>query len=122
MKNLYRYQAKYMQEIGGKNSGIDVLKNWMIDIDADKLSFLMNKGIIGEKEFSSAGSGNGVKLTPADIMQKLCAGILHLPLLFNLIGATTKMKKQMAIGTEIPKRWDEAEFKKWQEEYEKNFC
>ncbi len=118
-KNLYRYQVQYMKEIGGKNSGIDVLKNWMINIDEDKLSFLMNKGIIGEKEFSSAGSGNGVKLTPADIMQKLAAGILHLPLLFNLIGATTKMKKQMAIGAAIPENIEG--FPQWQIEYEKNF-
>ncbi len=120
-ENLYRYQAQYMQEIGGKNSGIDVLKNWMIDIDADKLSFLMNKQIIGEKEFSSAGSGNGVQLTFGDIMQKLAAGIGHLPMLFNLIGATTKMKKQMAIGKSIPAQWDEAAFKQWQAEYEANF-
>ncbi len=119
--NLYRYQVQYMKEIGGKNSGIDVLKNWMINIDADKLSFLMNKGIVGEKEFSSAGSGNGVKLTPVDIMQKLCAGIFHLPLLFNLIGATTKMKKQMVIGVSLPEKWNEKDFAVWQEEYEKNF-
>ncbi len=119
--NLYRYQAKYMQEIGGKNSGIDVLKNWMIDISADNLSFLMNKQIIGEKEFSSAGSGNGVQLTFGDIMQKLVAGIGHLPMLFNLIGATTKMKKQMAIGKAIPTEWNETAFKEWQAEYEKNF-
>ncbi len=119
--NLYRYQAKYMQEIGGKNSGIDVLKNWMIDIDADKLSFLMNKQIIGEKEFSSAGSGNGVQLSFGDIMQKLIAGIGHLPMLFNLIGATTKMKKQMAIGKAIPEAWDEQAFTAWQKEYENNF-
>ncbi len=119
--NLYRYQAQYMAEIGGKNSGIDVLKNWMIDIEADKLSFLMNKQIIGEKEFSAAGSGNGVQLSFSDIMAKLIAGIAHLPMLFNLIGATTKMKKQMAIGKEIPKEWDEKAFAAWQAEYEKFF-
>lgn len=119
--NLYRYQVKYMEEIGGKNSGIDVLKNWMIGIRADKLSFLMNKEIIGEKEFSSAGSGNGVQLSFGDIMKKLIAGIGHLPLLFNLIGATTKMKRQMAIGKSIPAEWDEKAFLLWQQEYEKNF-
>ncbi len=119
--NLYRYQARYMVEIGGKNSGIDVLKNWMIDIESDKLSFLMNKQIIGEKEFSAAGSGNGVQLSFGDIMSKLVAGIAHLPMLFNLIGATTKMKKQMAIGKAIPAEWNEQSFKKWQEEYEKYF-
>ncbi len=120
-ENLYRYQVQYMQEIGGKNSGIDVLKNWMIDIEADKLSFLMNKQIIGEKEFSAAGSGNGVQLSFGDILQKLVAGIAHLPMLFNLIGATTKMKKQMAIGKAIPQTWNETEFLQWQQEYEKNF-
>ncbi len=119
--NLYRYQARFMKEIGGKNSGIDVLKNWMIDIDSDKLSFLMNKGIVGEKEFSSAGSGNGVKLSFRDIMQKVVAGFRHMPLLFNLISAVTKMKKQMAIGNAIPETWNEAEFAEWQKEYEKNF-
>ncbi len=119
--NLYRYQAQFMKEIGGKNSGIDVLKNWMIDIDADKLSFLMNKGIVGKKEFSSAGSGNGVKLSFGDIMQKIVAGFWHLPLLFNLIGAVTKMKKQMATGAAIPETWNETEFKAWREEYEENF-
>lgn len=120
-ENLYRYQVKYMQEIGGKNSGIDVLKNWMIDIDANALSFLMNNKIIGEKEFSSAGSGNGVQLSFGDILQKLIAGIAHLPMLFNLIGATTKMKKQMAIGKAIPPEWDENAFLRWKQEYEKNF-
>ncbi len=119
--SLYRYQVRFMKEIGGKNSGIDVLKNWMIDIDADKLSFFMNKQIIGEKEFSAAGSGNGVKLTPADIMQKIVAGFTHLPMLFNLIGAVSKMKKQMAIGAEIPEEWNHESFSQWQKEYEKNF-
>ncbi len=119
--NLYRYQVKFMKEIGGKNSGIDVLKNWMIDIDSNKLSFLMKKGIVGEKEFSSAGSGNGVKLTFGDIMQKIVAGFRHMPLLFNLISAVTKMKKQMAIGAAIPEEWNDTDFAKWQEEYEKNF-
>lgn len=120
-ENLYRYQVKFMQEIGGKNSGIDVLKNWMIDIRADKLSFLMNKKIIGEKEFSSAGSGNGVQLSFGDMMQKLISGIGHLPMLFNLIGATRKMKRQMAIGKAIPTEWDENAFMRWKQEYEKNF-
>ena len=119
--NLYRYQVRFMKEIGAKNSGIDVLKNWMINIDADKLSFFMNKKIIGEKEFSAAGSGNGVKLTPNDIMQKIAAGFAHLPLLFNLIGAVSKMKKQMAIGAEIPDEWNKEAFLEWKKEYEKNF-
>lgn len=119
--NLYRYQVEFMKEIGGKNSGIDVLKNWMIDIDSDKLSFLMNKGIIGEKEFSAAGSGNGVKLSFGDIMNKVVVGIGRLPLLFNVIGAVSKMKKQMAIGVEIPEKWNEAEFNEWRKKYEVNF-
>lgn len=120
-ENLYRYQVKFMKEIGGKNSGIDVLKNWMIDIDADKLSFLMNKGIIGEKEFSAAGSGNGVKLSFGDIMQKVVVGIGRLPLLFNVIGGVSKMKKQMVIGAEIPETWDETAFNEWRKKYEANF-
>ncbi len=120
-ENLYRYQVGFMKEIGGKNSGIDVLKNWMIDISSENLSFLMNKGIVGEKEFSSAGSGNGVKLSGGDIIEKVIAGFWRMPLLFNLISAVTKMKKQMKIGAAIPEEWNESAFNSWRKEYEKNF-
>lgn len=120
-ENLYRYQVQFMKENGGKNSGIDVLKNWMIDIDAKKLDFLMNKQIIGEKEFSAAGSGNGIQLGFGDIMAKIKAGFFHMPLLFNLIGGVSAMKKQMKIAAQIPDRWDKAAFDKWRKAYEKNF-
>ncbi len=120
-ENLYRYQVQFMKENGGKNSGIDVLKNWMIDIDADDLDFLMNKKIIGEKEFSAAGSGNGIKLGFSDIMQKVKAGFFRMPLLFKLISGVSKMKKQMAIAAEIPQEWDEEKFNDWKMRYEENF-
>ncbi len=120
-ENLYRYQVQFMKENGGKNSGIDVLKNWMIDIDANALDFLMNKKIIGEKEFSAAGSGNGIKLGFSDIMQKVKAGFFRMPLLFKLISGVSKMKKQMAIAAEIPTEWDEKEFNAWRTKYEANF-
>ncbi len=119
--NLYRYQVQFMKENGAKNSGIDVLKNWMIDISGDKLNFLMAKEIIGKKEFSAAGSGNGVQLGFADIMKKVVNGFTRIPLLVNVVGATNKMKAQMAIGAEIPETWDETAFNEWRTKYEENF-
>jgi hypothetical protein len=110
-----------MLEMGAKHSGIDMMKNWMLAVDADKLSFLMNKRIIGEKELSSGGSGQAVKVGFKDIMIKMKNGITRLPTLFNLVNTLKVMKKQMAAAKEIEPQYSPSSFAAWQKKYSKRF-
>lgn len=118
-ENLYRYQVRFMQEVGAANSGIDILKNWLLSIPARDIDFLFGKKIISEKELSSVGDASGIKLGLKDILTKLVNGITRIPLLLSLVGALNRMEKQISIAKSIPTEWDEKAFARWQAKYDK---
>ncbi len=118
-ENLYKYQVAFMKEVGASNSGIDILKNWLLSIPAKDIDFLFGKKIISEKELASVGDANGLKLGFKDIIQKVVSGITRIPLLLRLVGALNRMEKQIKIANEIPEKWDAQSFTSWQSKYDK---
>ncbi len=118
-ENLYKYQVAFMKEVGASNSGIDILKNWLLSIPAKDIDFLFGKKIISEKELASVGDASGIKLGLKDILTKVANGITRIPLLLSLVGALNRMEKQIKIANEIPEKWDAQSFAKWQSRYDK---
>lgn len=119
IENLYRYQVIYMQRIGARDSGIDIMKNWLLFTPSDIIDFFMRKRIIGEKELNSGG---GISLSKKDVFEKATKGIRHLPTLLKLKTTADIMKQQIEISSKIPEKYDEAAFKAWRKEYEERFA
>ena len=121
VENLYRYQARFMKEIGGKHAAVDMMKNWLLNSKKGDVDFLLGKGVVSRKVLIEASAGHMIVMSPAEMAQAAVKGIAKLPLLLNLASLLQKMKKECKTASNMPKYYDEAAFSKWEEKYEKPF-
>lgn len=121
VENLYRYQARFMKEIGGKHAAVDMMKNWLLNSKKGDVDFLLGKGVVSRKVLIEASAGHMIVMSPAEMAQAAVKGVAKLPLLLNLAVLLQKMKKECKTASNMPKHYDEAAFSKWEEKYEKPF-
>lgn len=118
IENLYRYQVRYMKEIGARHAGTVLMKNWMLSAPSDVIDFFMRKRIIGEKELGAGNSGQGATLSKRDVFIKVVKGFSRLPELLRLKTTTDRIKERTSFAAGIPEVYDKAEFEKWRSEYD----
>lgn len=121
IENLYRYQARFMKEIGGKHSAVDLMKNWLLNSKPGEVDFLLEKGVVSRKILVEASAGHMIVMSPFEMAQSAVKGIRKLPLLLSLAVLLQKMKRECKVASNMPKKYDEDAFSKWEEKYEKPF-
>lgn len=112
-KNLYRYQYRYMRETGAFHAIVDVLKNALLDTDAEIINIIANPETVASVMKAVAGqTGDFVKavIGLAKDEPKIFAGILSRAAAAGKAGAVTLT---------IPKEYDEKKFAAWRKKYEK---
>ena len=119
--NLYRYQVRFMREMGARFSGVELMKNWLLNAPADKVAFLFNAGVLSEEDLKVSCVGEIIKLTPASIAQKAVRGKKELALLLQLSALLAKINKQIKIAENIPDEYDEEKLTRWQKKYSEAF-
>lgn len=115
-KNLYRYQLKFMREIGGKHAAIELVKNKLLSSRGNEIDDLVKSGVM--EGLMSVVSGGSAK--------RLVKSFLVLPfkcfsLWKTLFGVSIKAACVVSHATKMPPRFDEKEFEKWRKKYDKPF-
>lgn len=115
-KNLYRYQLKFMREIGGKHAAIELVKNKLFSSRGNEIDDLVKSGVM--EGLASVVSGGSAK--------RLVKSFLVLPfkcfsLWKTLFGVSIKAACVVSHSTKMPPRFDEKEFEKWRKKYDKPF-
>lgn len=115
-KNLYRYQLKFMREIGGKHAAIELVKNKLLSSRGNEIDDLVKSGVM--EGLASVVSGGSAK--------RLVKSFLALPFKYfslwkTLFGVSIKAACVVSHATKMPPRFDEKEFEKWREKYDKPF-
>lgn len=108
--------AAFMQEMGAKYSGVEMLKNWLLNAPSDKVSFLFNRGLLSEEDLKRSCVGEIVKLTPRSIVQKGVRGATQLPLLMSLCGLLMKIDIQIRTAKNMPAEYSPDSFARMAEE------
>ena len=121
VENLYRYQVRFMREMGARFSGVEMLKNWLLSAPSDKVAFLFNAGVMSEEDLKVSCVGELIRLTPVSMIQKAIKGRKQLPLLIKLSMLLMRIDKQIKIAENIPDKYDEDKFVDWQKKYSKAF-
>ena len=106
-----------MREMGARFSGVELMKNWLLNAPADKVAFLFNAGVLSEEDLKVSCVGEIIKLTPASIAQKAARGKKELALLLQLSALLAKINKQIKIAENIPDEYDEEKLARWQKRY-----
>lgn len=118
--NLYRYQRTYMNKVGADNSAVDLLKNWLLNSKDGDVDFLLEKNVINESMIA-ATSGDMDNIPGNEIVKSAFNGMKNPPLFAKLVELLVNVKRQSTIASSMPEKYDEADFEKWQEKYEKLF-
>ena len=119
--NLYRYQAEFMKQTGGKHAAVDMMKNWLLNSRDGEVDFLLNKGVVSKKILIDASAGRMVEMSVPEMAVAAVKGFAKLPLLLQLAGLLAKMKKECRVASNMPKTFDEKAFDDWSAAYEKPF-
>ena len=115
---LWPYQAAYMRRVGAPHAALDVLKAYMLSMPVDKLDALFEHRLIEEADMVGVRNGNGLKLTPGQMVVKGLRGAGHLPTLLRMSGTLAKSQKLAAHAMAIPEEYDEALVRAWAETYD----
>jgi flavin-dependent dehydrogenase len=119
---LWDYQVKFMTQIGAQHIAIDVLKRWLLEAKDADLKYIMDSGLIGERDLAASSSGGLPALTPHDIIQKALAGKDNIPLLLKLNNLIGKSKNAHKTALGIPEKYDETAIRAWQKKLDESFA
>lgn len=115
-KNLYRYQLKFMREIGGKHAAIELVKNKLLSSRGNEIDDLVKSGVMeGLMSVVSGGSANRL------VKSFLALFFKYFSLWKTLFRTLIKAACVVSHATKMPPRFDEKEFEKWRKKYDKPF-
>lgn len=119
--NLYRYQMRFMREIGGEFAAVDLMKNWLLQSKEGQADFLLESGVVTESMLKDSAMGKALKPTLAEMAAAGIRGRRRIPLLLQMVALLQKMIKERKIAENMPGSYDEEAFSKWEKKYEKAF-
>lgn len=112
-ENLYRFQLRFMKEIGTFHAVIGIVKNVLLKTETEKINKIIDSGIMSAIVLASEGEKGGVLKAIVSLAKsepKIFAGILML---------VASCVKTAAVCAAMPKKYGEKSFEKWQAAYEK---
>lgn len=112
-ENLYRYQLRYMKEIGAFHAAIGLVKNALLKTDTENINKIIDSGIMRAIVLSSEGESGGVLKAVVSLAKdepKIFGGILKL--------AASAVRASL-VCLSAPKCFEEKRFEKWRQAYEK---
>ncbi len=115
-KNLYRYQLKFMREIGGKHAAIELVKNKLLSSRGNEIDDLVKSGVM-EGLMSVVSGGSAKRL----VKSFLALFFKYFSLWKTLFGVSIKAACVVSHATKMPPRFDEKEFETWRKKYDKPF-
>lgn len=115
-KNLYRYQLKFMREIGGKHAAIELVKNKLLSSRGNEIDDLVKSGAM--EGLASVVSGGSAKRL---VKSFLALFFKYFSLWKTFFGVLIKAACVVSHATKMPPRFDEKEFEKWRKKYDKPF-
>ncbi|MBR5991403.1 MAG: FAD-dependent monooxygenase [Clostridia bacterium] len=113
VKNLWKYQVKFYKRHAGF-AGVDVMKRWLLSVEAKDVDFLFESGVIDEEVLAGGVGGDSVKMPLKTVLKKAWQGKKRLGLLLQLAGMMSGGDKATAIANEIPQTYDEEAIYAWQ--------
>lgn len=119
--NLYRYQMRFMREMGGEFAAVDMMKNWLLQSKEGQADFLLESGVVTESMLIDSAMGKALRPTLLEMAAAGIRGRKRIPLLLQMVGLLTKMTKERKIAENMPASYDEEAFSKWEKKYGKAF-
>lgn len=120
-ENLWQYNYNWIEKAGSRYASIDIVRLYLLSRTEEELNFLLKSKIITEKDLKSSLTGEKMRMSLTDLLQKLFRGMARLGLLMSLYEAINDSNKIREIYLTYPADFNELEFGKWQQKKDKVF-
>ena len=118
VETLWKYQVKYYEEIGAEHFFTDYIKRKLLMSDTEDIKYIFESGIITEDDLCNFSSGNGLKFTPQELMNKISKCMKKSYFVMTILSALIKGIKAKNQALKIPKIYDEEKIMLWQRKVE----
>lgn len=117
--DLWGYQVKYFDELGGDYVFIDVVKRWALNINPDEINWLFGCGVVTDEDMAllSTDTENPAKLTLSDILKKVGILLKNPRLIGQAIKWLVRGLGAKSIARKMPKKYNLKKVQKWQNKY-----
>jgi flavin-dependent dehydrogenase len=118
VETLWKYQVKYYEEIGAEHFFTDYIKRTLLMSDTEDIKYIFESGIITEDDLCNFSSGNGLKFTPQELMNKISKCMKKSYFVMTILSALIKGIKAKNQALKIPEIYDEEKIILWQRKVE----
>lgn len=118
VETLWKYQVKYYEEIGAEHFFTDYIKRTLLMSDTEDIKYIFESGIITEDDLCNFSSGNGLKFTPQELMNKISKCMKKSYFVMTILSALIKGVKAKNQALKIPEIYDEEKIILWQRKVE----
>ena len=116
-ENLWNYQVAFYKKYASF-CGVDLLKRWLLGVNADDLDFLFESGVLDEGMLAGGAGGESGGISFGDILKKAWKGRKRLGLLLQIAGAMGDVGKATKAAEKIPATYEETAVCEWQKRLE----
>jgi len=117
IQNLWKYQKSYLNARGAGHAGLDAMKELLTGVGAKDMDFMLERGIILEKDLGRAGAGGEIKMPLRDILGRVVRGLKKPAILAKVARAAGRSKKLTATALAAPEVYDPAAVADWIKRY-----
>lgn len=117
VQNLYRYQYKYIKEIGGALACVELFKNYALNESNGEIDFLMSQNVVSDSLLQDI-SGELNKIPAGEIFKSITRGMKKPSVMGRLAKLVVKMGLLIKTSKAIPEHYNDKELCKWQKKYD----
>lgn len=115
-QTLWSYNRRYMLHIGLNFAAVDMLKNAIMNIEADGVDFIFEKQLITQSDLNFSRQKDSDGITAGDMMGRIRRGFSKTPVFLHLASAISKGDTVKKIYRSIPEEYDENAVLKWKQD------
>ncbi len=112
-KNLWTYQRKCVSAFR-EHYGVECLKNWLLERESEEVTWFFTSGILSNDDLCRSAIGKMIKLAFPDVLHKGLVGMKNPALLWKTLRMLLHANKAIRVSEKIPKVYDIAKIRAWQ--------
>jgi len=114
---LWPYQVEYMRRIGAVHASLDIVKDFLLKLNPEKVDFLFKNRILTDEDLISGRTGEEFKITPEQLIARKILRFENIPMLVRMSGMLATSNALKARAQKIPAQYSEKAARAWAEKY-----
>lgn len=119
-KNLWKYETRYVKELGAVYMLIDVVKRWALNLDPKDIEWAFGSGLVTSDDMKllSSDSDAEFSLSELHVGKKLLILFSKPRNIFGALKSVAKAVRGLVAALMVPKKYNQKKVQKWAKKYD----